>query len=108
MGVDYKAVRMYGRYFRHKSKAVEYLQETYPDAEVDDESVHYNTEEEKAIPDVLEGVILKGLNAYSDMDFIVGFELDAEESVGTYIERWNAAFPNNIDEATTHLEVVIS
>lgn len=105
MGVDYKAVRMYGRYFRDKNEAVEYLQETYPDADIDGESVYFDSDKE--VPTVLEGLILKGLNAYTGTDFILGFMLDAAEAVDQYVLKWCNAFPNNIGEAEAQLDVEI-
>ncbi len=99
MGVYYQAVAMYGKYFDTRGQISEFVKDIYPDAEVDYEGVY-------EVP-LLVDIQIETLNAYSGNDLILGYRMKLGELIDTYKAKWDAAFPNNIEDAEAHLEVGI-
>lgn len=91
---------MYGKYFHTLSDLEEYVTNVYPDAEVDSESVY-------DVPS-LDTITIECLDAYSGERFILGYQMTLGETIDVYKEMWTKAFPNNVDDAKTHLEVRVS
>ncbi len=99
MGVDYRAVAMYGMYFRDMEDVQEFVEKVYPNATVDYEGIDGEP--------LLEGFVVQCLNSYSGSDWILGFNVAIGETLDDVEAQWAKAFPDNIDDATTHLEVEV-
>ncbi len=99
MGVYYQAVAMYGKYFDTRGQISEFVKDIYPDAEVDHEAIY-------EVP-LLEDIHIECLNLYSGDRLILGYQMSLGETIDEYKAKWDAAFPNNIEDAEAHLEVGI-
>ncbi len=98
MSTDYSAVAMYGKYFRSRNDLKDFIEEIYPDAEVDYDAIY-------EVP-ALDGMVIECLNAYSGEHFILGYNVAIGETLDEYRMKWDIAFPGV--EAKTHLEVRVS
>lgn len=98
MSIDYKAIAMYGKYFRSKNDLTEFIENVYPSAEVDYDTIY-------EVPE-LEDIEIECLNSYSGEEFILGYSVSIGESLDEYRLKWNIAFPGV--EASIHLEVRVS
>ena len=89
---------MYGKYFNTRRELKEFVENIYPDAEVDYEGIF-------EVP-VLEDIEIECLDAYEGTKLLLGYTIKLGETLDAYREKWNKAFPGVT--ATAHLSVKIS
>lgn len=90
MGVDARAIAMFGVYFNSKKDVDAFLEK-------------YEIEE---VEDMNSSVELECLNCYSGDPFILGYHVDIGETLDKYKAQWEKDFPNSGKTPRSYLEVV--